>query len=76
MPGGASPARIFTIASFALTLAALALLPDRAAAASGWQIVLDRPTPNFGTVDFVSDSEGWMPAEAFAARQALARLTR
>jgi photosystem II stability/assembly factor-like uncharacterized protein len=59
-----APARVPALISLALALAAIALLPDRAAAASGWQIVLDRPTPNFGAVDFVSDSEGWMPAGA------------
>lgn len=59
-----APARVLALVSFALILAAIALLSDRAAAASGWQIVLDRPTPNFGGVDFVSDDEGWMPAGA------------
>src|ERR1700674_3378045 len=56
--------RVFALASFALIIVAIALLPDRAAAASGWQIVLDRPTPKFGAVDFVSDNESWMPAGA------------
>jgi len=35
-----------------------------ASAAPGWEIVLDRPTPNFGGTDFVSDNEGWMVAGA------------
>ncbi len=67
MVGGTTqvaPTRAFALASFALIVAALGLLPQPAAAASGWEIVLDRPTPNFGAVDFVSDSEGWMPAGA------------
>lgn len=61
---GGIPSRSLALFSLALILASIAVLPDRAAAASGWQVVLDRPTPNFGPVDFVSDNEGWMPAGA------------
>lgn len=51
------------LVALAALISAVALLP-RAAAAPGWELILDRPTPNFGGIDFVSDSEGWMTAGA------------
>ncbi len=32
------------------------------AAATGWEVVLDRPTPRFQGMDFVSNDEGWLVA--------------
>lgn len=32
------------------------------AASPGWELILDRPTPDFRAIDFVSASEGWLAA--------------
>jgi photosystem II stability/assembly factor-like uncharacterized protein len=48
----------------ASVLGLLALATPSANASPGWEIVLDRPTPNFGGIDFVSADEGWMTAGA------------
>ncbi|OGO51279.1 MAG: hypothetical protein A2148_00295 [Chloroflexi bacterium RBG_16_68_14] len=42
----------------------LALLPPTASASPGWELVLDRPSPSFGGIDFVSETEGWLVAGA------------
>ncbi|MCH8160478.1 MAG: hypothetical protein IIB88_01150 [Chloroflexi bacterium] len=55
-----------------LSLAGLLLLivglltasPPTANASSGWELILDRPTPSFGGMDFVSQDEGWLVAGA------------
>jgi photosystem II stability/assembly factor-like uncharacterized protein len=59
MTGGT---KLLALAALAVLLSSLVLLAQPAAASPGWEKVLDRPTPSFGGVDFVSDSEGWMVA--------------
>lgn len=40
----------------------LMLTPSQTSAASGWELILDRPTPAFQGIDFVSNDEGWLVA--------------
>lgn len=58
--GAALPA---TLGLILLTLG-LTLAPSQTSAASGWELILDRPTPAFQGIDFVSDDEGWLVAGA------------
>jgi photosystem II stability/assembly factor-like uncharacterized protein len=50
--------------SLGLTATALLLAGSPAAASPGWELILDRPTPDFGGIDFVSEYDGWMTAGA------------
>ena len=38
----------------------LTATPATANASSGWELILDRPPPGFGGMDFVSPDEGWV----------------
>ena len=42
----------------------LAISSPPASASPGWELILDRPTPNFRGMDFTSESEGWLVAGA------------
>ena len=62
-PGQGSP-RLLALCSLLLLTMGLALGPPRASAAPGWELILDRPGPDFRGIDFVSESEGWLVAGA------------
>lgn len=56
--------RFPALIALAVLSAAVAFMPRPANAAPAWELILDRPTPNFNGIDFVSDDEGWMTAGA------------
>lgn len=58
---GARPVLLLFLTSL---VALLALTPLDAAASPGWAQILNRPTPDFGSIDFVSETEGWLAAGA------------
>lgn len=52
------------IVSLLAVLLSLTISPSSANASTGWELILDRPTPAFGGMDFVSEDEGWLVAGA------------
>lgn len=56
--------RALAVLGAALLLIGALTAPTTTHAASGWELILDRPTPNFGGMDFVSEDEGWLVAGA------------
>ncbi len=61
-PGTRGPALLLTV--LILLTTGLALSPPPASASPGWELILDRPSPSFRGMDFVSDDEGWLVAGA------------
>jgi photosystem II stability/assembly factor-like uncharacterized protein len=57
-------APLLALPAIAFLAAALALSTSPAAASPGWELILDRPTPNFGGIDFPTADEGWLVAGA------------
>ncbi len=57
-------AKLLPLPALLVLATALALSLSPTAASPGWEIVLDRPTPSFGGIDFPSSEEGWLVAGA------------
>lgn len=56
--------RLLGIAALLLMPVSALFLPAPAQAEPGWELILDRPSPDFRGMDFVSDDEGWLVAGA------------
>ena len=60
----ARPRNFSLIGLLLLMVGVLTATPARADSPPDWELILDRPTPMFGGMDFVSADEGWLVAGA------------
>ena len=61
---GERGAGLLALAAIASLIIALAVLPSPAQASPGWDLILDRPKPDFQGIDFPTPGEGWLVAGA------------